>query len=203
MKKRTHIVWFISLLLLGALACAQSGEIITEAEATSRAESPVVLSAGGSADAADFNIGDVATLGGKGFLVNLLDAPGGKISAGQEKGAEVEVLASTAFEDEIWYQIQASTGDGWVKAENLEAIEGEDLTAEGPQPGDTVYLVGTGFLINMVNEAGGNLMIAGQERGAEATIVEVTTVDDVLWYLIEAATGQGWVPAENISTEAP
>ncbi|MCP4425365.1 MAG: hypothetical protein GY803_12790 [Chloroflexi bacterium] len=203
MKTRTHIIWFISLLLLLSLACAQSGEIISEAEATARADSPVVSSAGDSAEAADFNVGDMVTLVGKGFLINLFDAPGGKISAGQEKGAEVEILSSTAFEDEIWYQIKASTGDGWVKASNLEAVETEDLTAEGPQSGDIVYLAGKGFLINMVNEAGGNRMIAGQERGAEVTIVEVTTVDGVLWYLVEAATGQGWVPAENISTEAP
>ena len=206
MKTRTHIIWFIGLLLLVSLACAQSGEIISDAEATARANSPVSSSAGESADAANFNIGDTVVLVGKGFLINILDGPGGKISAGQEKGAEVEILSSTAFEDAVWYEIEASTGKGWVKASNLEAVEGEseaDLTADGPQPDDTIYLVGQGFLINMMGEAGGNRMVAGQERGAEATIIEVTVVDGALWYLVEASTGQGWVPAENISTEAP
>jgi hypothetical protein len=36
------------------------------------------------------------------------------------------------------------------------------------------------------------------------TILDLFEADDgTLWYLIDAPTGEGWVPAENISVEVP
>jgi hypothetical protein len=75
--------------------------------------------------------------------------------------------------------------------------------AEGPQVGDAVYLTGRGFLISLVSEPGATRMIAGQERGVEVTIIEITEHEGELWYKIDAPTGEGWVPAENITTDAP
>jgi len=76
--------------------------------------------------------------------------------------------------------------------------------AEGLQPGTVVYLTNKSFLVSIMSEPGGNRMIAGQERGAEVKILQSTTVEDgTIWYLIEAPTGQGWVPEDNITTEAP
>ena len=74
---------------------------------------------------------------------------------------------------------------------------------EGLQPGDTVYLTNKSLLVSLMSEPGGNRMIAGQERGVEVKIVQVANVEGVLWYLIDAPTGQGWVPEDNITTEAP
>ena len=74
---------------------------------------------------------------------------------------------------------------------------------EGYQPGDVVYLTNKSFMVSFMSEPGGNRMIAGQERGAKVTILQATTVDGVIWYFIDAPTGEGWVPEENITSEAP
>ena len=206
MKARTTILWLVGLLVLASLACSQAGEILTPEEATARAEAafgPVI----GSDDAvnAEFKVGDQATLAGKGFLVNLMDEPGGKISGGQERGAEVEVTSSAVYEGEIWYRVKANTGEGWIKAANLEPLEIEEEAAPATtyQAGDEVYLAGKSFLVSLMGEAGGNRMIAGQERGTLVIIIETADVEGVTWYLIDAPTGQGWVPEENLTTEAP
>ena len=74
---------------------------------------------------------------------------------------------------------------------------------EGHQPGDTVYLTNKSLLVSLMDGPGSNKMIAGQERGAQVTILQASTVDGVTWYFIDAPTGQGWVPEDNITTEAP
>jgi hypothetical protein len=79
----------------------------------------------------------------------------------------------------------------------------EASTPEGPQIDDTVYLTGKSFLISLLSEPGSRRMIAGQERGAKVTIIEIIEHEGELWYKIDAPTGEGWVPAENITTEQP
>jgi len=83
------------------------------------------------------------------------------------------------------------------------AIEEGSSAPEGPQVGDAVYLTGRGFLISLVSEPGATRMIAGQERGVEVTIIEIAEHEGDLWYKIDAPTGEGWVPAENITADAP
>ncbi len=220
---RWAIVWLIALLLFAGLACAQAGEVLTPAEATERGQSPVVGGAGNPDDIeGTFAVGDTATLTGISFLVNLLDAPGGRIIAGQQRGAQVTVQGLAEHEGEIWYQIDAATGSGWVGADNLEPAEGdadgeetatdeedtpggeESGEAEGSaiQTGETVYLTGVGFLVNMHDQPGGRV-IATQERGAQVTILAAADNNGTVWYQIDAPTGEGWVPEENITTEAP
>lgn len=219
MRHRTALLWLIGLLVLVGLACAQSGEILTPEEATRQAAEAENAGSSGSGSGSevvtgDFEVGDSATLLGRSFLVNLYDAPGGKITAGQERGATVTVTAVDLDGDgDVWYKVEAPTGDGWVAADALEAIEGaeaaegEDSDGEavldGPQPGDEVYLTARGFLVNLFDGPGSNRIIAGQERGVPVVILTVETVDGVKWYQVEAPTGEGWLPEENISTEAP
>ena len=74
---------------------------------------------------------------------------------------------------------------------------------EGPQIGDTVYLGGKGYLIRLTDKPGGTRMVAGQEKGVQVVILNVTDFEDKKWYLIDAPTGEGWVPEENIVTEEP
>jgi len=81
-------------------------------------------------------------------------------------------------------------------------VETETAT-EGPQIGDTVYLGGTGYLIRLLDKPGGLRMIAGQEKGVEVQIVNITEYENKKWYLVDAPTGEGWVPEENIATEKP
>ncbi|HZD11169.1 MAG TPA: GW dipeptide domain-containing protein [Candidatus Binatia bacterium] len=211
------LVWLVALLLFAGLACAQAGEVLTPAEATERAAGPLPGTAQEGSTAGDFQVGDTAELTGRSFLVNLFDAPGGRISAGQERGAEVTIQQVTELDGEIWYQIKAGTGTGWVKADALVPIEGQEETANGAEgggeptggedaggiaTGDMVYLTGRSFLVNLLDEPGGRI-IAGQERGARVTVLASTTENGSTWYQIDAPTGQGWVPEENITTEAP
>ena len=216
MRKRNSWLLFIVLLVVVSLACERSGRILTPEEATAEAEADVFRppTDGGSAAGAVFEPGDMATITGNTFLINLQDVPGGRIAGSQPRNSIVDILESVEFEGEIWYHIDSETGEGWVRANNLEPIESEEgddesegeggeTTTSGPGEGDTVYLVSNGFLVNLLREPNGNI-IAVQERGVQVTIITVfETEDGDLWYLIDAPTGEGWVPAENITEEQP
>lgn len=121
MKKQTaqfSLLLTLFVLVASILACQQSGEIISDAEATARAmptATATAIVAEGSLEP-----GTVAYLVGKVYLISLVDAPGSfRMIAGQERGVEVVVLQSTLYEDEIWYLVDAPTGEGWVPEENL------------------------------------------------------------------------------------
>ena len=211
--KQRALLWAVVLLLLAGLACAQAGEVLTPAEATERAQGGPARENVEVDTEEGLSVGDTATLTGRGFLINILNQPGsgGRIIANQERGVAVTIEGVTEEEGEIWYQIEAPTGTGWVKAENLEPAEGtteageeEEAEAEGGglNVGDTVYLTGRGFLVNLYNEPGGRL-VANQERGAAVTILEVGEQDGATWYRVDAPTGEGWVAAENVTAEAP
>ena len=91
----------------------------------------------------------------------------------------------------------APTSEGGTKEQETPAAPA------GPQVGDTAYLGGKGYLIRLVDKPGGTKMIAGQEKGVEIKIVNLTQYEGKMWYLVDAPTGEGWVPEENISTEKP
>jgi hypothetical protein len=211
---RRSLLLLLALLVIVGLACQQAGEILSEEEATARAQEGIFRpdNEGGSAAGAEFAPGSTATVIGSGFLINLVDVPGGRIAGSQSRGSVVEIIESADFEDEIWYHVDSQTGDGWLKAENLEPIEEEeevttegesDSTTSGPAAGDTVYLVSNGFLINLLREPNGQIQ-AVQERGVQVVIEDVFETDaGETWYLINAPTGEGWVSTDNISLEAP
>jgi hypothetical protein len=211
---RRSLLLLLALLVIVGLACQQAGEILSEEEATARAQEGIFRpdNEGGSAAGAEFAPGSTATVVGSGFLINLVDVPGGRIAGSQSRGSVVEIIESADFEDEIWYHVDSQTGDGWLKAENLEPIEEEeevttegesDSTTSGPAAGDTVYLVSNSFLINLLREPNGQIQ-AVQERGIQVVIEDVFETDaGETWYLINAPTGEGWVSTDNISLEAP
>jgi len=207
MKGSSVLLWMMCLLLLAGLACERAGEILTPEEATAQAQaqeaSTFQTRTGEQVETTGPQVGEVVTLTGRGLLINLLNEPGGRISAGRERGATVTIQEIVVHENELWYRIEALTGTGWVKEDNIEPLEEEvEEASSGPQPGDKVYLTAQGFLVNLFREPGG-FILAGQEKGAEVTIVEVTEHEGETWYLVDAPTGQGWVPAESITTEAP
>ncbi len=71
---------------------------------------------------AAFAVGDEAYLTARAFLVNLYGEPGSnRIAANQQRGEKVTVLEVVPFEGDIWYQIRAPTGTGWVPSESLTA----------------------------------------------------------------------------------
>lgn len=210
-------LWLIGLLILAGLACAQAGEVLTPEEATERARSPAVNQDTAEGIGGDFGVGDTATLTGRSFLVNLLDGPAGRITAGQERGVQVTIQQIVEENDVLWYRVDAPGGSGWVRADNLEPLEGGEA-AEGEETdddgaaaadadfaaGDTAYLVGTRFIVDYYDQPSPDArIISGQQRGAEVTVVEVSQASGGIWYRIDSAAGEGWVPAENLAAEAP
>jgi hypothetical protein len=122
---RVAIIWGIGLLLLISLACAQAGEILTPAEATTRAQEAAqparpTSTPGAEDEDAEFKVGDTVWLTAKRFLANLMDGPcSNHMIAVQERGTEVTILDVAECEDQTWYLIDAPTGEGWVPAENI------------------------------------------------------------------------------------
>ncbi len=203
-KPSIALRWVLALLLLASIAC-QTGEILTPEEATARAQQAQGGEAGSApstARGAEFQVNETVEFTGTEFLIPLRKEPGDVSPfsfAG--RGDQATVLGSREVEGEVWYLVKSAAGEGWVPAKFLKSTG--PSAAEGPQPGETVYLTGKGFLINLMDGPGGKRIIANQERGAAVTILEVVELEGKLWYRIDAPTGQGWVPADNISTEAP
>ena len=75
--------------------------------------------------------------------------------------------------------------------------EGEAAPA-GLEVGDTVQLVGKLYLVSLMDGPGSTHMIAGQERGVDVVIIGAAEHEGESWYEIDAPTGEGWVPAENL-----
>jgi len=118
-EKRSFILLtaVIAVLFIGTIACSQSGNIITSAEATERAQPTSVPTAEAHEG---FQIGDTVYLTSRSFLVSLMDAPGSRrMIAGQERGVRVEILQATVVDGVLWYFIDAPTGEGWVPEENI------------------------------------------------------------------------------------
>ncbi len=127
MKKTARLSLFLILtvLFLASLACKQSGEIITAAEATQRAIPTVtptqeILEAAG----AEFSPGDEIIFSGKGFLVSVHAEPGNPAALSHAaRGDTGTIISSQIYNDEIWYQVSSVAGDGWVPAESVAAPE--------------------------------------------------------------------------------
>ncbi len=210
-RNRTLLLLLIGLLLLFTLAC-QTGEVLTPAEATARARearsvkiSNPLLEGGNGGEKAPTDKGpqpgDTVELIGKGYMINLYQEAGSnRINAQQERGTKVTIKDSLVLDGDIWYLIDAPTGLGWVKADNVQEIP---AASTGPQVGDKLYLKGKGYMVSLYQEAGSNHIIAQQERGAQVILKDIVDVDGETWYLIDAPTGLGWVPADNTTTEKP
>ena len=129
MKRRniTIIMAILSLLFILSIACNQSGEIITPAEATQRFEATQAAAFGvasGDAENAKFPGGSKAVLTGKGYLVALYSNPGDiVVFSYATRGDEITVVGSLEYEGEIWYMIETLAGDGWTPEENLAPVE--------------------------------------------------------------------------------
>lgn len=125
MEKRSIIliVAVISVLFISSLACSQSGQILTSAEATERAKPTAVPTSEGHIG---FQVGDVVYLTNKSFLVSLMSEPGGnRMIAGQQRGAQVNILQATTVDGTLWYFIDAPTGQGWVPENNITDVAPE------------------------------------------------------------------------------
>ena len=210
MKKRVLYLLFaaVGLMLVVSLACTQSGEILTPEEATQRVqatEDAKIVEINQQAESAQLDNGDTFRFVGKGFLVPIYPEPGARMQySNASRGDEGVVVSSEIVEGVVWYQIDSGAGEGWVPAESVEPIDdGEEDGEEDPLLGETAYLVGKGYLINIMDEPGSMTIKANQQRGEQVSVLQKMDVSGEDWYLIDAPTGEGWVPAENLSLEPP
>ena len=199
-SKTFPLVMVIVVLLLTSLACQQAGEILSPEDATQRAiesESEVVANDESAAGAAFAN-GEKVEFTSTGSTIPLYSSAAGRTPfLNAAPGDAAFVRSSTEEDGEIWYQVEGTSGNGWVQAEFLVAASGEaDVAAFAP--GDTAILQGVGFMVSLFDGAGSRLMIAQQEKGVEVVVLEVGSVGAETWYKIDAPTGDGWVPASNL-----
>jgi hypothetical protein len=225
MKSRVSFFAIIAVLVLASLACKQAGQILTPEEATAIAQQGNKSENQGSSSNGDqdnqFSVGQTVKFAGTGFLIPIMKEPGDRTiysNAGRNQTATIK--GSREVDGELWYQIESGAGNGWVIAKNLEAVD-EEVTQPAPgeasetpsdetapsgdvfAAGDTVYLAGRNYMINLMDGPGSKKIIAGQQRGVPVTILEAESVDGAIWYQIDSPTGEGWVPAENLTAEQP
>jgi hypothetical protein len=126
-KNLIYILAAVSVIILLSLACKQSGEIITPAEATQRYEATQGAQIGDVvviAEGAVFNPGDKAVLESEGYLVGMFQQPGGRTPFSYAtRGDEVTIRSSVDVDGEIWYEIESIAGEGWLPASNFEIAE--------------------------------------------------------------------------------
>jgi hypothetical protein len=197
-RKRILLVWVV--VLLAGLAC-ETGEILTPEEATQRAITAATqaIATGQAPTEGGIPIGEEVEFESTEFLVPLAAEPGDQIAAGHVSRDETAtVLERTEIEGEIWYFLDTTGGNGWVPASLVRQVGGPEF-AEG----DTVYLTGTAFLINIYELPGSNRFVANQERGVEVIVRGTTIYEGDLWYMVEAPTGTGWVEASFVVAEMP
>jgi len=204
-KRRSLLyLWLIlGVLLAFTLACAQSGEIITEAEATARAMPTAAPTRAAMHDDSAFEVGDQIELVSTGFLVPLYQNAGDRTAFSHAgRGDSGTILGAELVDGVLWYQVESGAGTGWVASEFVKAV-GVEVVDGVWQPGTTVYTNSKGYLTNLVDAPGSIRMIAGQERGVAVTVLEWADVDGVNWYLVDTPTGQGWTAEENLILEKP
>lgn len=201
MIARNRVLLGITALILAALGCAQAGEILTPAEATERvrltAEADVI--SGGEGEGV-FEVGEEVEITGSEFLIPLRDIPEpGPAVAHVPRGEFGTVLNFREVAGEMWYLVDSISGEGWLQVEYLKSLEVD----AGPQVGDTVFLTGRGYMINIYRAPGEVFMVAQQERGVEVVILQIGDFEGKTWVQIEAPTGTGWVELENVSVTPP
>ena len=122
-KNLLVILTVVCVLFLLSMACKQSGEIITSAEATQRYEATQAADPGDvivELEGAAFGLGDVVNLASAGHLVGLYREAGARtVFSYATRGDEVTVVSSADFEGETWYKIESTAGDGWLPETNL------------------------------------------------------------------------------------
>jgi hypothetical protein len=129
MKRRIilTILSVISLFMVLNLACKQSGEIITPAEATQRFDATQGADSGDvvlEIEGAEFAVGTTVELTFEGHLVGLYKNPNDTNPfTYATRGDQVTVAGSQEVEGEIWYKVETMAGDGWLLSTNIKAVE--------------------------------------------------------------------------------
>lgn len=201
MTRTKSVLAVLAVMGLAMLAC-ETGQVLPPDQATEAAiltRQPV--STVGAAEGGEFQPGDTVEFAGVSFLIPLRSSPGDTTANSHvSRGDTGTILEIASIGDIIWYRVDSQGGEGWVLATDLAA---SSSVAGAFAVDDEPFLVGTAFLINLYDGPGSSHFIAGQERGVTVTVLEVAEANGEAWYRIDAPTGEGWVPEENLSAEPP
>ena len=117
------ILAVVCVLFLFSMACKQSGEIITPAEATQRYEATQAADPGEIivvVEGAAFSPGDETELISAGHLVGIFKEAGDSNAFSYAtRGDEVTIVGSIDIDGVIWYRIDSTAGKGWLPETNL------------------------------------------------------------------------------------
>ena len=115
-----------------SLACAQAGDILTEAEATRRARPTATIEVD-LTDVAIFAVDELVQIFADhlGALVPLYKVPGERFFASQISNRELVLIQNQGIDADggIWYYIDGQAGEGWITEELLRVPE-IDLSVE-------------------------------------------------------------------------
>jgi hypothetical protein len=116
----------IGAIVLATMACAQAGQILSDADATQIAlptATPVLELSG----QADYQIGEpVVMVGGNfGALVPLYGQPGANFFTSQIKNGTLAIILELGQAEDgvIWYLVASDAGEGWIWGEHIGPVE--------------------------------------------------------------------------------
>ena len=125
-SNRFRIAALILALSIAALACAQSGQILSDAEATQLVLPTATIQVDVS-DQAEYQVGDTVTMVGGSFgaLVPLYGQPGSRFFSSQVRHGETVIVLQLGIDEEglIWYSVDGLAGTGWIWGEHLAAVD--------------------------------------------------------------------------------
>ncbi len=117
---------------LAMLACAQAGQIVSDAEATQLALPTATEQLDLSAQA-EHQIGDTVVMVGGDFgaLVPLYGQPGSRFFTSQIRHGDVVRVEELGIDEDgvIWYQVEGLAGSGWIWGDHIAASD-TDLSVD-------------------------------------------------------------------------
>ena len=121
-SKSLRFAAIMAAIALATIACAQAGQILSDADATQIAlptETPVL----DLVSQADYQVGDtVSMIGGNfGALVPLYGQPGANFFTSQIRHGTLAIILELgqAADGVIWYLVESDAGAGWIWGEHM------------------------------------------------------------------------------------
>lgn len=116
------VLSLFALIAFVGLACAQSGRIVSDEEATAIAL-PTATAVVDLTSVAEFQIGDeISVVGGvSGSLVPLYASPGARFFSSQIFHGDEVVVTNLGIDEDggLWYEVDGLAGTGWTTSEHL------------------------------------------------------------------------------------
>ncbi len=209
MKKRNiFLILVLVSLLMASLACSKAGQVVSIEEATAIAEQ--IEDTGGldtsfkNAEGAVFLADDIISF----YAGDDVDVVPVYKDAGDKKpytevpsGTSGKVDSSVLVDGVVWYKILTSISNGYVTLDGLKDA-GDGGYSASFEVGDTPYLNGISYLVQLFDSPGSLMARIQQERGIQVEVLQIEALDDgTVWYEVDSPAGQGWVTVDSLSVD--